>query len=140
MKLLLAIDESRFSEAATQAVVAQFQPQGTEVKVLNIVDLPIPIPTSDAAEFRELSLKHGQELVQRAEGLLSKAGYKTQTAVEEGDPKSKIIDHATKWKADLIVMGSHGRKGVDRFLMGSVAENVSRHAACSVQIVRIPGA
>jgi nucleotide-binding universal stress UspA family protein len=138
MKLLLAIDESSFSEAATKAVIAQYQPQGTEVKVLNVVDLPLPIPTSDAAAFRELSLKHGQELVQRAERLLSKAGYKTQTAVEEGDPKSKIIDQATKWKADLIVMGSHGRKGLDRFLMGSVAQTVSHHSACSVEIVRVP--
>lgn len=139
MKLLLAIDGSRYSEAATEAVIAQYPPQGTEVKVLNVVDLPLPIPTSDAAGFRELSLKHGQELVQLAEKLLSKAGYKTQTAVEEGDPNSKIIDQAKKWKADLIVMGSHGRKGLNRFLMGSVAQTVSRHASCSVEIVRVPG-
>jgi len=138
MRLLLAIDDSKFSEEATQAVIAQCQPQGTEVKVLNVVDLAIPIPTSDAAGFRELSLKHGQEIVQRAERLLNKAGYKTQTAVEEGDPKSKIIDQAARWKAESIVMGSHGRKGVDRFFMGSVAEAVSRHAPCSVEVVRMP--
>jgi nucleotide-binding universal stress UspA family protein len=139
MKLLLAIDGSRYSEAATHAVIAQYQPQGTQIKVLNVVDLPLPIPTSDAAGFRKLSLKHGQELVQQAERVLSKAGYKTQTAVEEGDPKSKILDQAKKWKADLIVMGSHGRKGLNRFLVGSVAQTVSRHAACSVEIVRITG-
>jgi nucleotide-binding universal stress UspA family protein len=138
MRILLAIDDSKFSEAATQAVIVQYLPQGTEVKVLNVVDLPLPIPTSDAEGFRELSLKHGHELVQQAELVLSKAGYKTQTAVEEGYPKSKIIEEATKWKAEVIVMGSHGRKGVERFLMGSVAENVSRHAPCSVEIVRIP--
>jgi nucleotide-binding universal stress UspA family protein len=139
MKILLAIDGSRFSDAATQTVIAQFQPQGTEVKVLNVVDLAIPIPTLDAAGFRELSLKHGQELVHRAEQALAKAGYKTQTVVEEGDPKSKIIDQAKQWKPDLIVMGSHGWKGVVRFLMGSVAEGVSRHAPCSVEVVRVAG-
>ena len=138
MRLLLAIDDSKFSEGATQAVIAQCQPQGTEVKILNVVDLAIPIPTSYGGAFREVSLKHGQEIVQRAERLLSKAGYKTQIAVEEGDPRSKIIDQAAEWKAELIVMGSHGRKGVDRFFMGSVAEGVSRHAPCSVEIVRIP--
>jgi nucleotide-binding universal stress UspA family protein len=137
MRLLLAIDDSKFSEAATQAVIAQCQPQGTEVKILNVVDLAIPIPTSDAAGFRQESLKRGQEIVQRAERLLSKAGYKTQTAIQEGDPKSQIIDQATQWKAELIVMGSHGRRGVDRFLMGSVAEGVVRHALCSVEIVRM---
>jgi universal stress protein A len=90
--------------------------------------------------FRQESLKHGRELVERVERVLSKAGYKTQTAVEEGDPKSKIIDQATQWNAELIVVGSHGRKGVSRFLMGSVAEALSRHAPCSIEIVRIPGA
>jgi nucleotide-binding universal stress UspA family protein len=138
MRVLLAIDDSKFSEAATQAVIDQFPPQGTEVKVLNVVDLAIPIPTSYAGVFRQESLKHGQELVQRAERLLNKAGFKTQTEIVEGDPKSTIIDDAAKWKAQLIVMGSHGRKGLVHFLVGSVAEAVSRHASCSVEIVRLP--
>jgi nucleotide-binding universal stress UspA family protein len=137
MKVLLAIDDSKYSEAAMQAVIAQCQRQGTQVKVLNVVDLAIPIPTSYAAVFREESLKHGQGVVHRAEQALKKAGFTVQTEVEEGDPKSKILDQAAHWKAELIVMGSHGRKGLDRFLMGSVAEGVVRHAPCSVQIVRI---
>jgi nucleotide-binding universal stress UspA family protein len=137
MKILLAIDDSKFSQAATQAVIDQFSPQGTEVKVLNVVDLAIPIPTSYAGVFREESLKHGQETVQRAASLLSKAGFKAQASIEEGDPKSVIIDHARESKTDLIVMGSHGRKGLTHFLTGSVAEGVSRHAPCSVEVVRI---
>ncbi len=138
MRILLAIDDSKFSEAATRAVIAQYRPQGTQVKVLNVVDLAIPIPTSDAAGFREESLRRGQELVLWAEQRLNGAGYAVQTAVEEGDPKSKIIDQATQWNAELIVVGSHGRKGINRFLMGSVAEGVARHAPCSVEIIRIP--
>jgi nucleotide-binding universal stress UspA family protein len=138
MRLLLAIDDSKFSEAAVQAVIARHEPKGTEIQVLDVVDLAIPIPTSYAAAFRQESLKHGQELVQRAEQALRKAGFKVQTAVEEGDPKSKILEHAARWKADLIVLGSHGRKGGERFLMGSVSEAVTRHAPCSVEIVRIP--
>jgi nucleotide-binding universal stress UspA family protein len=137
MRILLAIDDSKFSEAATQTVIAQCQPGGTQVKILNVVDLALPIPTSDAAGFRAESLKHGQEVVRQAEQMLNRAGYTVQTAVEEGDPKSKIIDQATQWNAELIVVGSHGRKGIDRFLMGSVAEGVLRHAHCSVEIVRI---
>jgi nucleotide-binding universal stress UspA family protein len=139
MKLLLAVDGSIFSEAATQAVIAEYPPRGLEVKVLNVVDFALPIPTSDAAGFRELSLKHGHEVVEHAEHLLNKAGYKTQTEVEEGDPNSKIIDQAKRWKADVIIMGSHGRKGLNRLLMGSVAETVSRQATCSVEIVRLNG-
>jgi nucleotide-binding universal stress UspA family protein len=138
MRLLLAIDDSNYSEAALQAVLAHYRPQGTEVQVLNVVDLKIPIPTSYAAAFRQESLKQGQKLVERAEQLLSKAGFKVHTAMEEGDPRTKILDDAASWNADLIVMGSHGRKGADRFLMGSVSEAVVRHAFCSVEVVRVP--
>lgn len=109
--------------------------RGTEIKVLHVVDLPLPMPTSYAAGFRQESLKHGEELVQRTEQLLVKTGYKVLTAVEEGDPRFKILDHAARWNADLVILGSHGRKGVNRFLMGSVSEAVARHASCSVQTI-----
>jgi len=58
--------------------------------------------------------------------------------MEEGNQKSVIVDLAAKWPADLVVIGSHGRRGVERFLLGSVSEAVVRHAPCSVQVVRIP--
>ena len=87
MRLLLAIDDSKFSEAATQAVIAQCQPQGTEVKVLNVVDLAIPIPTSDAAGFRQESLKHGQEIVQRAEQFVEKGGLQDPDSDRGGRPE-----------------------------------------------------
>ena len=60
------------------------------------------------------------------------------TAVVLGFPKLVILDQAREWRADLIVVGSHGRKGLEHFLMGSVSEAVARHAACSVEIVRPP--
>jgi nucleotide-binding universal stress UspA family protein len=137
MKILLAIDDSKFSEAATQAVIAQYQPRGTEITVLHVVDIAIPIPTSDAAGFRQESLRQGKELVLRAAQLLGNAGYAAETAVEEGDARSKIIDYAARWNAELVVVGSHGRTGLDHLLMGSVSETVARHAPCSVEIVRI---
>ncbi len=137
MKVLLAVDDSKFSEAATDAVVTQYPAKGTDVEVLNVVDLAIPIPTSYADGFRQESLKHGQDLVQRMRRKLSDAGFKVETSVEEGDPKSKILDHAANWHADLIVMGSHGRRGIEHFLMGSVSEAVVRYAPCSVEVVRV---
>ena len=138
MKILLAIDGSKFSEAAAKAVAREYQPQEAEVKLLHVVDIPLPIPTSDAAGYREESLKHGEELLQRTAQELISAGYKVSKSLEEGDPRSKIIDNAAHWGADLIVVGSHGRKGLERFLMGSVAEFVVRHARCSVEVVRSP--
>ena len=60
-----------------------------------------------------------------------------QTAVEERDPKSKIVDYATRWNADLVAVGLYGRKGAERFLMGGASPAVARHAPRSVEIVRI---
>lgn len=137
MKLLLATDGSKFSQAATQAIISQYQPEDTQIKVLNVVDLPLPIPTLYAAEFRKESLKKGEEVVHQAGERLAKAGYKVQTEVDEGDPKSKIVEDAGRWNADLIILGSHGRRGINRFLMGSVSDAVARHAHCAVQIVRV---
>lgn len=58
--------------------------------------------------------------------------------VEHEAPAKSILEEAKKWDADLIVMGSHGRRGLDRFAMGSVSESVAMTAHCSVEVVRPP--
>ncbi|MGA1999681.1 MAG: universal stress protein [Terriglobales bacterium] len=76
--------------------------------------------------------------VERTERALTSAGFRVSTSVAEGNAKSVILDKAAEWHADLIALGSHGRKGLERFLLGSVSEAVARHAPCSVLIVRMP--
>jgi nucleotide-binding universal stress UspA family protein len=142
MKILLAIDDSKFSEAAVQTVIQQMRPEHNETCVLHVVEPLLMIPRSYIGKVKNLEaaqqvrLKEGKELVERTGHLLSKAGFKVQTNIEQGDPRIAIIDYAARWKADVILMGSHGRKGLDRFLIGSVSEAVLRHAHCSVEIVR----
>jgi len=144
MRVLLAIDDSKFSEAATKAVIQQMRPEQTEVCVFHVVEPPLLIASYYEGEIGTLAgaerqwHERAKNLVKTAEQLLSKAGFKVETAVAEGDARPAIIDHASKWKADMIVVGSQGRKGLVRFLMGSVAEYVARHAPCTVSIVRIP--
>jgi nucleotide-binding universal stress UspA family protein len=142
MKILLAVDDSKFSDAALQAVIAQIQPQGTEVLVLHVVEPITPFPppqmSPDYAPELETQVEEGRVLVERKAQGLRAAGFQADGVVETGDIRGKIIDTAGERRVDLIVLGSHGRRGVHRFLLGSVAENVARHAACSVQIVRIP--
>ena len=144
MKILLAIDDSKFSEAAIEAVIRQATPQETEVKVLHVIE-PIPIYPNgqawgygpEASQVLKEQRKEAEELVARAGQTLREKNFKVMTAIEEGNPKEVIIDSAAEWHADLIVVGSHGRKGLDRFFMGSVSDAVARHAHCSVQIVRV---
>jgi nucleotide-binding universal stress UspA family protein len=147
MKILLAIDDSECSREAVRSVAARFRQKGTEVRVLHVVEpiaayisaelIPHFVP--HVAKVEEDRRKEAQVLVQRAARQLRQAGFATSELVDDGDPKEKIIDHAARWNADLIVVGSHGWKGLNRFLLGSVSESVVRHAGCSVEVVRIRG-
>jgi nucleotide-binding universal stress UspA family protein len=140
MRILVGVDDSKSCQATLQALAAQFDPKGIEVRVLHVVALPsfsIPpeITAGYAPELQE-QLKQGMECVARAADTLRNAGFTVDTSVLRGDVREMIIDAAANWRADLIVIGSHGRKGLRRFLLGSVAEFVVRHASCSVEIVR----
>jgi nucleotide-binding universal stress UspA family protein len=53
-----------------------------------------------------------------------------------GEPRGLILDAAKSWQSDMIVLGSQGRSGLDRFLIGSVSEAVAVHAHCSVEVIR----
>jgi nucleotide-binding universal stress UspA family protein len=146
MKILLAIDDSKFSQLAVRTIVRQFRAKGIPIRVLHVVEPigsyisvdMIPHFVSHIAKVEQERRKEAKELVQRAARQLRKVGFRTSEIVEEGDPKIKIIDHAAKWNADVIVLGSHGWKGLGKFLIGSVSEAVIRHAECSVEVVRSP--
>jgi nucleotide-binding universal stress UspA family protein len=144
MRILLAIDDSKFSEAAIEAVIEQARPHGTEVRVLHVLESPPLLVAREMGGYDPAIETAWESERQRAKALLAKAaellrarGLKVAAAVEDGDPKSKILDVADEWHADLIVLGSHGRKGLNRFLIGSISDAVARHARCSVEIVRI---
>ena len=140
MKILLAIDDSKFSEAAAQAVIARHNVQGLEVRVLHAAEAPTLLTAPEMAQYipPSESPEEAKAIVEKAAGALRSAGINMTTAIVQGEAKSIILDDAKAWGADLIVLGSHGRKGLERFLVGSVSEAVLRHAHCSVEIVRLP--
>jgi nucleotide-binding universal stress UspA family protein len=148
MKILVAIDESKFSQAVVQMIIAQHRSESTQLRLIHVVEpftfyFP-PEITAEYAAAPQIEALHkdrvekGKALLAAAADHLRKAGFTAETVLSEGDVRSAIIDSAAESKADLIVVGSHGRKGLDRFLMGSVSEFVVRHAPCSVEIVRLP--
>jgi nucleotide-binding universal stress UspA family protein len=87
--------------------------------------------------------KRAESVVAHAEQAVTKAGVQKVDSrmVSAGTRRAAkvILDDAKKWKADLIVMGTHGRSGFDHFVFGSVAEGVMRGATCPLMLVRIPG-
>ena len=143
MRVLLAVDNSPCSRAATAAVIDQNIPANTKVQILHVVDPFYHMsmydstgPASAAENIHQERLAQGEDFVKRTAAAFPAAGFDVKTRVEEGDPRTMILKVASEWNADLIVMGSHGRSGVDRFLLGSVSEAVTRHAHCSVEIIR----
>jgi len=141
MKILVAIDGSVPSGAAVKAVTRRPWPPGSMVRVLTVArpllppgELPMVGATYDQLT-REL-LEEANKVAARAADALRESGLSIETAVREGDPRAEIVAEADRWGADLIVLGSHGRTGVKRWLMGSVAEHVIRHAPCSVEVAR----
>jgi nucleotide-binding universal stress UspA family protein len=146
MKILLAVDGSKFSLAAKRALASQMRPEGAEVLVLQIVEPHIfstppqmaPGYAPEQDEMLKEQSRHAQESVNQASQTLRAARFNVNTRVVEAETRTGILDIAAEWRADLIVLGSHGRKGLQRFLLGSVAEFVARHAHCSVLIMRIP--
>lgn len=142
MKILLAIDGSKPSQDAVETVAERPWPRPTIVRVLSAVRPYIP----PAAEFvpgavtvGEILQEHEQqaaELTSRAAERLAKEGLTVDTAARQGDPRTVIVEEASEWGADLIILGSHGHTGLKRLLLGSVAQAVVAHAPCSVEVVR----
>jgi nucleotide-binding universal stress UspA family protein len=147
-KILLATDGSEFSERAARSIAQRPWPEGTEIEVLSVVELVLgnaqallepPYMDSDQLELqREQGMRRAQDAVASAVEILSQAFPKVSESISVllSGPKAVIIDEAGKWGADLIVVGSHGHRGIERFLLGSVSEGVAMHAYCSVEVIR----
>ncbi len=146
MRILLAVEDFRCAENVRKAVIAQFKTENAEVRLVHALE-PFPVglaeevggrdsPDFVAARTRQRE-RLGKALSEPSRALQS-AGFHVTSSVHEGDARDVILDCAEEWGADLIVVCSHSQKGLKRFLLGSVAEAVARHAHCSVEIIRIP--
>ena len=150
MKILLAVDGSSCSDTAVEEVARRPWPQGSSVKVLTAFELPTP-PTPEAWAlpinyFQEMDIalrKQAEDIIERALQKLKSRVDKSMSidaALLPGPPRTVILEEAESWGADLIVLGSHGYRAWERFLLGSVSQAVVSHAKCSVEVVRCPTA
>jgi len=146
MKILLATDGSQCSEVAARSIAERPWPSGTEVRILSVADHRIRLSaTVDRRHFdagaiealQEEALKRAQKAVMSAEKIIIQGGLPASgTAVPSASPKEHILKEASDWGANLIVVGSHGERGLTRLLLGSVSEAVAIHALCSVEVIR----
>jgi nucleotide-binding universal stress UspA family protein len=112
---------------------------GATVHALYVVDSRDYGTVPDAAWFglQEALKDEGEAAVEAVAARAAESGVDIVTAIEQGVPHDAIVDYADAEGIDCIVMGTHGRSGVDRLLLGSVTENVVRHTGVPVHIVRV---
>lgn len=147
-KVLLATDGTEFSIAAARSIAARPWPEGTEIRVLSAVEYHLPFlevslepaflsPVS-VEKLREEAMRRAQDAIGGAVEILSGAGLASSEALSVlvQNPKQIILDEAEHWGAGLIVVGSHGHRGLNRILLGSISEAVAMHARCSVEVIR----
>lgn len=135
-KILLATDGSVHSKLATERAIDFAGSYGGELKVVSVVDVP-PEFYADAPDAFEDMIARAKGYVEIARLQAEAAGVKAEVFVGEGEAYRVINRIAKEEKADMIVMSSHGRTGLKRLLMGSVAEKVIGYAPCPVLVARL---
>ncbi|MFP5344036.1 MAG: universal stress protein [Candidatus Limnocylindria bacterium] len=145
-RVMIAIDGSDMTEPLVDAVLALGCFTGRRLEVVAVAPSPVPPPSimltggygMSVAWYEEGVAIAREAMASAAEGVAGRfeaAGYEVSWSVPEGDPASTLVDHAASSGADAIVVGTHGRTGLDRLLMGSVARNVLLHARTSVAVI-----
>lgn len=145
MKIVIGIDESPYAIAALEWVKQVRWPLGTRFVLVSAIPIEImsyalggPGGMWAVPEIEENLMRAHQDMATRAEENLQAAHLNTAALVEHGDPRDVIVRVAASEKADLVIVGSHGRSGMSKLLMGSVASHVVTHAPCTVLVIKQP--
>ncbi len=142
--ILVALDDSKITDLVLQEVLKFKEHKNINVRLIHIVDATLIYhggPGFDYLTVINACLKDGQALLDRAKNTLcSHAQFNVEQQIIELKPfqgrvAEAIVKEAQEWHADLLVMGTHGRRGFSHFILGSVAENIVRIATMPVLLV-----
>ncbi|MDK2892745.1 universal stress protein [Methanohalophilus sp.] len=138
-KILIATDGSEQNRRAINYGIELARLSEAKVYVIYVVDTASfeSIPMDGGWEMMyELLEKEGREITDTVSDMIKENNIDVESRVLEGHPSHEIIEFAENNDIDLIVMGTHGKSGFDRFLLGSVAEKVTRNSKVPVMVVR----
>jgi len=133
--LFVPTDGSPYSTSSTQKAIGIAKVYGARMKVISIVDVTEEFQTQ-APDAVENLVKQAWQYVKAVGSRAEEMGVHADHFVREGESYNVITDMARREAADMIVMGSHGRTGIKRLFMGSVAEKVIGYAPCPVLVVK----
>ncbi len=135
-RILLATDGSKHSLSATEKAIDLAKSYGGTLAAISVVDVPDELYAEAPAVVDEL-IRKAKGYAEKVGNMARAAGVEVKIQVREGESHEAITKLARDESADLIVMGSHGRTGLKRLLMGSVTEKVIGHAPCPVLVVKV---
>ncbi|QQS33075.1 MAG: universal stress protein [Acidobacteriota bacterium] len=147
MRIIIAIDGTDYGKAALERLCQLGLGNTDEIRVVSVIDMAMPMAidiyggylpdTSDLEKTaKDNADKYVNEAVAKLGSVFSGDGVRVSSDVLFGTPESRIVELAEEWKADLIVVGSHGYRRWERILLGSVSNSIVHHAPCSVMVVR----
>jgi nucleotide-binding universal stress UspA family protein len=137
-KALIAVDEDPIAARAAEVGVDLARSLHAQIALIYAIDPSSIFAPEAGMAADELALtaeRDGMRVMADFRARLP-AGTQALQFIPQGQAGTEIIKAAREWEADLIVIGSHGRRGITRALVGSVAEAVMRHAPCPVLVVR----
>lgn len=139
-KILVPLDGSALAERAIRHAGEIARGADAEILLLQAVYVPMPVVPESAllteGKLLEEVAKSASEYLGRIGAEMRAGGHKVRTIIDERPPAEAILHIADQEHADLIVMSTHGRSGLSRLMLGSIAENVLRHTYCTILFVK----
>ena len=139
-KILVPLDGSETSEAILPEIEKLVSAFGASISLLHVVSIPIlPGSMEPVIQYQTISealIKEGEGYLRTIEKRLKDKGFTVESHLQQGNEAQLILEHCDRKDIDLIAMSTHGRSGVSRWLLGSVAEKVIRHATKPILLVR----
>jgi nucleotide-binding universal stress UspA family protein len=143
MKILIAVDGSECSDVAVEEVAKRPWPTDSVARIISVAEtLPLEVlslPPRYREDIERAARHRAETIVELAKARLRDSDVRIlpiSSTVVVDSPKDAIVEEAERWGADLIVVGSHGYRGPERALLGSVSHAVATQAKCSVEIAR----
>lgn len=143
--IMLALDGSKISDSLVEEVIKLTKDQSANMRIIHVIDesfVHYGGPSFDYLSIIAACREDGEKLLNNAaEKIASQSSIKPETSILELKPlqgriAEVIVEAAKEWPADLLIMGTHGRRGFSHLFLGSVAENVIRIATTPVLLVR----
>lgn len=143
-KIMVAVDGSATSNQALQEAIELAQDQKSFLRIIYVLDESIVKYADSFIDFETLwkaYKEEGEDFLEKLNHQVKEANINFDTHLvilkfAEGRIAEKIVSEAQDWQADLLVIGTHGRQGISRFFLGSVAEKVLRIATMPILLIR----